>query len=160
MDGHYSPHSCCLLNSLCPSSFAHNSEVNNTTAELPAEHCCWHHKAKCNSLKHTPLGFSLHLGFLKLISDSHESNTMTMLTSVRYLQADAVQVPFTGSNSINAHHCWSAAYPATPVPRSFIWTFSTHCHITRHCQPWKTTWWFYLPPSILSITHWGANLDL
>jgi len=76
---------------------------------------------------------------------------MTMVMSVGYLQADVVQVPFTGSNSINALQCWSAVSPAIPVPHSFISTFSTHCRVTRHCQSWKTAWWFYLLPSILPI---------
>lgn len=51
------------------------------------------------------------LGFVQLISGSQESKTMGRLMSVRYLQAEAAEVPFAGSNSINAPPCWSAASP-------------------------------------------------
>lgn len=49
-----------------------------------------------------------------------KTKTMTTLTSVRYLQADADQVRFTGSNSIKVLPGWSAVSSAIPEPYSFI----------------------------------------
>lgn len=108
MDGQHSLYFCFLLNTFCPSSSSRRCWSKSPT---------WRGSSTAASITRLnttaknvfiSLVFSLHLGFVKLISDSQESKTMVMLMSVRYLQAEAAEVPFAGSNSINVAQCWSA----------------------------------------------------